>query len=397
MAIKYVDEIELQGKRVVARFDFNVPFSKENPKEISDTTRIDRALPTIKHMLEQGVSKLVLMSHLGRPKGEAKPEFSLEPVAKCLAEKLGADVILTETAIDAGVKQTLELPSTRIVLLQNLRYHKEETENDSDFAKKLASYGEIFVNDAFGTAHRKHASTYGIVAHTAKNCAVGGFLLKKETEALTQVCETPQKPFVAIVGGAKVSDKIKIIEKLLTNVDKMLIGGAMAYPFLKAAGKEIGSSMCSDEDVTLAKQILGSSGGSKIELPTDHIGSTEFNGTPEEISGVDIPEGKMGLDIGPKTLEAFKSRLATAKTVLWNGPMGVFENDDYNKGTFSIARTLAELDAYTLIGGGDSVSAVNKSGIADKMSHVSTGGGASLEFLEQGTLPGIQALKFGIN
>jgi phosphoglycerate kinase len=397
MALKYVDQMDLKDKRVIARFDFNVPLDKEDKSVITDTTRVDRALPTIKYILENGASKLVLMSHLGRPKGKVNMDFSLEPVAKYLSEQLGEEVVLTESCTDAGIKTLLDLPKTKVVLLQNLRFHAEETANDREFAKTLSTYGEVYINDAFGTAHRKHASTYEINAFF-KDQAAGGFLLRKETEALTKVVDNPASPFVAIVGGAKVSDKIKIIERLLTNVDSLIIGGAMAYAFLKAQGKTVGTSLCADEDVELAKKILATSGGSKIVLPSDHLISNNPDDRPETLSDVNIPEGKMGLDIGPNSIELFKSKLAGAKTVLWNGPMGFFEKSDFAVGTFAIARSLSELDgAFTLVGGGDSVSAVGKSGLSDKMSHVSTGGGASLEFIEQGTLPGIQALKFGID
>lgn len=396
MALKYVDEIELKDKRVIARFDFNVPLSKDGNREITDTTRVDRALPTIKHILDQGASKLILMSHLGRPKGKPNPEFSLEPVATYLAEQLGQDVVLTESCTDRGIKTLLKLNETKIVLLENLRFHPEETGNDHEFAKTLASYADIYVNDAFGTAHRKHASTYEINAFF-KNNAVGGFLLKKEIEALSKVVENPHHPFVAIVGGAKISDKIKIIERLLTNVDKLLIGGAMAYAFLKAKGHGVGKSLCDNDDVELAKKILKSKTASKIQLPVDHIISKTLDGPGEECHSVEIPSETMGLDIGPNTVSAYESTLKNAKTVLWNGPMGLFENPAFAKGTFKIAEALATIDGFTLVGGGDSVSAVKKSGLLDKMGHVSTGGGASLEYIEQGTLPGIQALKFGIN
>lgn len=396
MALKYVDELELNDKKVIARFDFNVPLDKNDPSRITDTTRIDEALGTIEFILLNGASKLILMSHLGRPDGKPNPKYSLEPVAKYLAEKLKQDVVLTESCTDAGIKTLLGLPETKIVLLQNLRFHAEEEANDPDFCRKLASYADIYVNDAFGTAHRKHASTYGINAFF-KNKNAGGFLLKREIKALERVVENPAKPFVAIVGGAKVSDKIKIIERLLTNVNSLLIGGAMAYPFMKAKGLSVGKSLCSDEDVTLARKILNSSSKSKVVLPIDHIVSSEFGGAAENLNEENIPTDKMGLDIGPKTLELYRSKLHGAKTVLWNGPMGLFENKDFAKGTMGIAHTLSEMpDAFTLVGGGDSVSAVNKSGVADKMSHVSTGGGASLEFIEDGTLPGIQALKFGV-
>ncbi len=395
MAIKYVDEMELEGKKVIARFDFNVPLDKTTGK-ITDTTRIDRALPTIKYILEHKPKNLVLMSHLGRPKGEVNPGLSLEPVATYLAEKIGEDVVLTESCTDRGIKPLMDLPQTRIVLLQNLRFHAEEKNNDPEFARKLASYGDIYVNDAFGTAHRKHASTYGIIAYF-KDKACGGFLMKSEIEALSKVVESPKSPFTAIVGGAKVSDKIKIIDALLANVDHLLIGGAMAYPFLKARGFEVGSSLCSDEDVKLAKGILGQPIARRIVLPVDHVIAANPDSAPQNTDDENIPEGQMGLDIGPKTVALFNEKLNSSKTVLWNGPMGFFEKEDFSKGSLAIARTMSELkDAFTLVGGGDSVSAVTQSGLADKMSHVSTGGGASLEFIENGTLPGVQALKFGL-
>lgn len=396
MALKFVDEIDLKGKRVIARFDFNVPLSKDGTKQITDTTRVDCALPTIKHILDKGATKLIIMSHLGRPDGERNMKYSLEPVAKYLSQKLEMDVVLTESCTDAGIKSLLNLDKNKIILLENLRFHPEEEDNNREFAKTLSSYADIYVNDAFGTAHRKHASTYEINAFF-KGKAVGGFLLKKEIDALNNVVENPKHPFVAIVGGAKVADKIKIIERLLTNVDKMIIGGAMAYPFLKAQGHKVGSSLCSETDVDLAKKILASSTGSKIVLPVDHVVSTGTEGQAEAINSMDIPDGKMGLDIGNHTLDNYKSILSTSKTVLWNGPMGYFENKSFAKGTFEVAKLLAQLNgAFTLVGGGDSVSAVTKAGVADKLSHVSTGGGASLEYIEQGSLPGIQALKFGI-
>lgn len=395
MALKFVDEISLDGKRVIARFDFNVPLDKKDRTVITDTTRIDRALPTIKYLLDNNVKKLILMSHLGRPKGKVNLDFTLEPVAKYLSEQLGTDIILTESATDRGIKAQLNLPETKVVLLQNLRFHPEEEKNDREFARQLSTYADIYVNDAFGTAHRKHASTYEINAFFKGN-AVGGFLLKKEMEGLTRVVESPASPFIAIIGGAKVSDKIKIIDKLLVGVDSLLIGGAMAYPFLKARNYNVGNSLCSDEDVELAKKILTGTSAVRIQLPIDHVISTGTDEKPEFIDSVDIPEGKMGLDIGPATIRLYEEKLKTAKTILWNGPMGFFENSDFAKGTMKIAETLAKSSAFTVIGGGDSVSAVNRSNLTDKMSHVSTGGGASLEFIEQGSLPGIQALKFGI-
>jgi phosphoglycerate kinase len=323
-------------------------------------------------------------------------KYSLEPVAKYLAEKLEQEVLLTETATDRAIKTLLNLNEPKIMLLQNLRFHPEEENNDRDFARLLSTYGDVFVFDAFGAAHRKHASTYEVNAFF-KNKAYGGLLLKREVEALDRIVKDPVKPLVAVVGGAKVSDKIKIIETLLVSVDKLLIGGAMAYPFLKAQGHEVGKSLCADEDVVLAKRILNSPSKGKIVLPQDHIVSIAFDGAPEILDLVNIPADKMGLDIGPVTLALFESHLRTAKSVLWNGPMGLFENQNFAKGTFGIAKALSELkDAFTLVGGGDSVNAIHKSGLASKISHISTGGGASLEYIENGTLPGIQALKFGI-
>lgn len=396
MALNYIDQADLSGKVVIARFDFNVPLNKEDRSEITDTTRIDNALETINYILSNGAKKLILMSHLGRPKGERNMDFTLEPVATYLASKLGEDVILSESCTDRGIKTLLGLNESKVILLENLRFHAEETSNDRDFAKTLANYADIYVNDAFGAAHRKHASTYGI-NEFFKNKAYAGFLIKNELQALEKVVGNAQKPFVAIVGGAKVSDKIKIIEKLLRSVDSLLIGGAMAYPFLKAKGLNVGKSLCTDEDVSLAKRILNDKTSHKIILPVDHITSKDFGGMPELVNQEEIPEDFMGLDIGPRTRELYEAKIKEAKTVLWNGPMGLFENKDFAEGSFSIAKALAESNAFTLIGGGDSVSAVNQSGLSSKMSHISTGGGASLEYIENGSLPGIQALKFGIN
>jgi phosphoglycerate kinase len=400
MAIKYITDDSFKAlakdKRVLARFDFNVPMDKKDPSKISDTTRVDEAVETIKYILEQGPKKLVLMSHFGRPKGTIDPLYSLEPVAKYLAEKLGMEVTLTETALDRGIKTLLGLNESKIILLQNLRFHPEEENNDRDFARTLATYGDVFVMDAFGAAHRKHASTYEVNAFF-KNKAFAGLLMKRELEALDKIVHSPVKPFVAVVGGAKVSDKIKIIEALLNSVDKLLIGGAMAYPFLKAKGHTIGKSLCSDEDVALARRILGTPSKNKIVLPSDHIASDSLEGKPVEIGQSNITDDMIGLDIGPSTLQNYTDHLRSAKTVLWNGPMGLFENPSFAKGTLGIAKVLANLDAFTLVGGGDSVSAVNSSGLAEKMSHISTGGGASLEYIENGSLPGVQALKFGID
>lgn len=394
MALQYINQADITDKRVIARFDFNVPLKDG---EITDTTRVDSALPTIKHILENGAKTLVLMSHLGRPKGKVNMNYSLEPVATYLAKQLGQEVILSESCVDRGIKTLQTLPQTKIILLQNLRFHPEEESGDLEFAKTLASYGDIYVNDAFGTCHRKHASTYQI-NHFFKNKAYGGLLIEQEITALNKVVEKPAKPFIAIVGGAKVSDKIKIIKSLLISVNELIIGGAMAYPFLKAKGYEIGKSLCSDDDVALAKSLLKADSGNKIVLPLDHITSLEFGGTPIGCDDINIPDDQMALDIGPSTVNLYSEKLRQGKTILWNGPMGIFENKAYANGTFSIATVLSKLEsAFTLIGGGDSVAAINKSGLADKINHISTGGGASLEYIENGTLPGIQALKFGLD
>ncbi|MBG07318.1 MAG: phosphoglycerate kinase [Halobacteriovoraceae bacterium] len=400
MPLKFIDEIDCQGKKILCRFDFNVPFEKEGEasegKVISDPTRIDATLETIKYLLEQGAKQLILMSHLGRPKGSFKKEFSLEPVGKYLAEALKTDVILTESCLDLNIKPLLDLNSTKIILLENLRFHAEEEKNDFEFAKKLASYADIYLNDAFGAAHREHASTHAI-NYYFKESAVGGFLLKQEIQALEKVTEKPKNPFVAVLGGAKVSDKIQIIQKLLPMVDKLLIGGAMAYPFLQAKGFSVGKSLCSEEDKKLADMILASQQKSKIVLPLDHVVSDNPNGEPMPTSSVEIDDDKMGLDIGEGTISLFKNELKNAKTIFWNGPMGLFENDDFSKGTFEVALALSSNHGFTMVGGGDSVAAVKKAQLESDISHISTGGGASLEFIEKGHLPGIQALKFGVS
>jgi len=395
MALKFIDSADLNGKKVIARFDFNVPLDKNDSKVITDTSRIDLAIPTIQYLLENGVTKLTLMSHLGRPKGERDDRFSLEPVAKYLAEQLGKEVILADSPVDSGVKELLTLNETKIVLLENLRFDKGETENLEEFASKLAQYGDVYVNDAFGAAHRKHASVH-MINKFFPNKNYAGFLIKKELEALDKVLNSPTKPFVAIIGGAKVSDKIKTIEKLIVNVNNLIIGGAMAYPFLKAQGHSVGDSLCSDEDVKLATTILKADKGNKILLPLDHVVAEDFQAAAEHINEINIQDGFMGLDIGEATINRYSSTLQSAKTILWNGPMGLFENPKYEKGTMSLADIISSTDAFSLVGGGDSVSAVKKSGHADKFSHISTGGGASLEYIEKGELPGIQVLKYGI-
>jgi phosphoglycerate kinase len=396
MQLKSLQDADLKGKKVVARFDFNVPLTKTEPRTITDPSRIDQALPTIRLMLEKGASKITMISHLGRPDGKVDPKYSLEPVAQYLAKALGTDVILSESAIDNGVKNLLQLPETKLVLLENIRFLPGEEKNDMELAEKIAQYGDVYVNDAFGAAHRKHSSTYAINAFF-KNRAYAGLLMEKEIKSLSALLEKPAKPYVAVIGGAKVSDKIKTIEKMLIMVDHLLIGGAMAYPFLKAKGFTVGKSLCSDEDVALAKQLIANDRGSKIRLPKDHITSKEFGGKPLSCPQENIPADEMGLDIGPLTQKYYGDFLAVAKTVFWNGPMGLFENKDFSTGTMSIAHTIAKNTAsFSVVGGGDSVAAVNESGEADKFSHVSTGGGASLEYIEKGELPGVQALKYGV-
>jgi phosphoglycerate kinase len=397
MALKPLSTAEIKGKKVLIRFDFNVPLDKKDSSKITDTTRIDAALPTLKYLIEQEASKIIMMSHLGRPDGKPNTKYSLEPVALYLAEKLGKEVILTESSLDASIPTLINLPTTKLILLENLRFHAEEENNDRNFAEKLSHYGDLYVNDAFGVSHRKHASVYALNAFfPRKNYA--GFLLQKEVETLETMLHRPKKPFMAILGGAKVADKIKTINRLLILVDKLFIGGAMSYPFLKAKGINIGKSLCDDHDIELATTILRADKLNKIELPLDHIVVKNF----EDPSGIETPSAEigddfLGLDIGPKTINHYKSKLSSAKTIFWNGPMGYFEKPAFAIGSFSVAEHLAGCkDALTIIGGGDSVSAVQQSGFADQMGHISTGGGASLEFIEKGELPGVQALKFGI-
>ncbi len=396
MQLKFIEEADLKGKRVLARFDFNVPLSKDEPRQITDSSRIDLALPTIRLMLEKGASKIVLMSHLGRPHGEANPKYSLEPVAAYLAKQLGMDVILSESPVDNGVKDLLSLPEAKIVLLENLRFDPREEKNDAEFAEKLASFGDVYVNDAFGAAHRKHASVHEINAFF-KNRAYAGLLMKKEIESLSYLLEKPKKPFIAVIGGAKVTDKIKTIEKMLVSVDNLLIGGAMAYPFLKAKGATVGNSLCGEEDIALARHLLAQDKGGKIILPRDHVISDSLEGQGEVCENTSIPDGKMGLDIGPETVRVYSEFLGTAKTIFWNGPMGLFESAHFALGTMKVCEAIAKnRDAFSVVGGGDSVAAVQQSGMADKFTHVSTGGGASLEFIEKGDLPGVLALKIGV-
>ena len=389
---KTVKDIDLKGKKVFVRCDFNVPMDEN--QNITDNTRIVAALPTIKYLLEQNC-KIILASHLGRPKGEVKPEFSLKPVAKELSKLLGKEVIMANDVIgkDATTKAS-NLKEEEIMLLENVRFHREETDNDPEFAKKLASMAEIFVNDAFGTAHRAHASTTGIADYIP---GVAGFLIEKELKFLGNAINNPERPFVAILGGAKVSDKIGVIDSLLDKVDTLMIGGGMAYTFFKAQGYNVGNSLCEVEKTGLALQAMekAKEKGVKLLLPIDTKIGKEFKPDTESktVAWTEIPDEWEGFDIGEKTIEIFKNELQNAKTVIWNGPLGLFEFEQFAIGTNEIAKTLAELDATTIIGGGDSAAAVTKAGLADKMTHISTGGGASLEFLEGKKLPGIECLQ----
>ena len=389
---KTVRDIDLKGKKVFVRCDFNVPMDEK--QNITDNTRIVAALPTIKYLLEQDC-KIILASHLGRPKGEVKPEFSLKPVAKELSRLLAKEVIMANDVIgEDAMTKAANLKEGEIMLLENVRFHREETDNDPEFAKKLASMAEIFVNDAFGAAHRAHASTAGIAAYIP---AVSGFLIEKELTVLGNAINNPERPFVAILGGAKVSDKIGVIDSLLDKVDTLMIGGGMAYTFFKAQGYNVGNSLCEVDKTGLALEAMekAKQKGVKLLLPVDTKIGKEFKPDTESktVAWTEIPDDWEGFDIGEKTIKMFKEELRNAKTVIWNGPLGLFEFDQFAIGTNEIAKALSELDATTIIGGGDSGAAVEKAGLADKMTHISTGGGASLEFLEGKKLPGIECLQ----
>ena len=392
---KTIEDIDVSGKKVIARCDFNVPLDEN--KNITDETRIVGALPTIEYLIKQG-AKVILCSHMGKPKGEPKPEFSLAPVAKRLSEKLGKDVIFAadpEVVGENAKKAVAEMKDGDVVLLENTRYRAEETKNAENFSKELASLADVFVNDAFGTAHRAHCSTVGVTEFL--ETAVAGYLIEKEIAFLGNAVNNPVRPCVAILGGSKVSSKISVINNLLEKVDVLIIGGGMAYTFMKAKGYEVGSSLLEADYIDYAKEMMekAKAKGVKLLIPVDTVVAQEFsNDAPHKtISSDSIEEGWMGLDIGEKTIELYKDALKDAKTVVWNGPMGVFEMPNYAKGTNAIAQMLADLDAVTIIGGGDSVAAVNQAGLGDKMSHISTGGGASLEFLEGKELPGIACLQ----
>ena len=385
-----VEDIEVKGKKVLVRCDFNVPLDENG--NITDENRIVGALPTIQYLIDNG-AKVILCSHMGKPKGEPKPELSLAPVAKRLSEKLGKEVIFAadDNVVGEHAKAAVAaMNDGDVVLLENTRYRAEETKNVDEFSKELASLADVFVNDAFGTAHRAHCSNVGVTQYLKP--AAAGYLIEKEIKFLGNAVNNPVRPLVAILGGSKVSSKISVIENLLKKVDKIIIGGGMAYTFMAAQGKGTGTSLLEPDFIDYAKKMLDEA-GDKLVLPVDTVVAKEFsNDSESKISENGIEDGWMGLDIGPKSVALFTDVLKDAKTVVWNGPMGVFEMPNFAKGTNAIAQVLADLDATTIIGGGDSVAAVNKAGLGSKMSHISTGGGASMEFLEGKELPGIAAL-----
>ena len=392
---KSLEDIAVSGKRVLVRCDFNVPLDEN--RNITDETRIDGALPTIQYLMKNG-AKVILCSHLGKPKGEPKPELSLAPVAKKLSEKLGKEVVFAADATVVGEhakKAVAEMKDGDVVLLENTRYRAEETKNEDAFSKELASLADVFVNDAFGTAHRAHCSNVGVTKYL--DTAVAGYLIQKEIEFLGNAVNNPVRPFVAILGGSKVSSKISVINNLLDKVDTLIIGGGMAYTFMKANGEEVGDSLLEADYLDYAKEMQekAKEKGVKLLIPVDTVVAKEFSNDAEHktVGRGQIEAGWQGLDIGEKTIALYKDAVKDAKTVVWNGPMGVFEMPNFAKGTNAIAQALADIDAVTIIGGGDSVAAVNQAGLGDKMTHISTGGGASLEFLEGKELPGIAALN----
>lgn len=389
---KTVKDIDVKGKKVLVRCDFNVP--QDENGNITDTRRIVSSLPTIKYLIENG-AKVILCSHLGRPKGEVKKEFSLAPVAKELSKELGIEVKLSDDIIGESAKSIAQsLKEGEVMLLENVRFDAREEKNDPEMAKQLASLAEIYVNDAFGTSHRAHASTAGVADYLP---AVSGFLIEKELDFMGDALENPTRPFVAILGGKKVSDKIGVINALLEKVDTLMIGGAMAYTFFKAQGYGVGNSICELDKLDLALELMekAKQKGVKMMLPVDTKLGKEFDKNTESktVKASEIPDGWEGFDIGEETIKLYKEELKNAKTIVWNGPLGLFEFDQFAIGTNEIAKTLAEVDAVTIIGGGDSAAAIEKAGLADKMTHISTGGGASLEFLEGKKLPGIECLQ----
>ena len=392
MSIRGVDQLEVKGKRVFIRVDFNVP--QDEKGQITDDTRILLSLPTIRFVMERG-GKAILASHLGRPKGKRDPKFSLAPVAERLSQMLGKKVVLASDCVGEEVeKQVKAMNGGDVILLENLRFHTEEEKNDEGFAKVLASLCEVYVNDAFGAAHRAHASTEGMTRFV--KTAAAGFLMMKEIENLEKVLGNPQKPYVAILGGAKVSDKIGVIQNLLEKVNTLLIGGGMAYTFLKAAGFQVGKSLVEEDHLGFAADLMNKAKGKvKLALPEDHVAAERMDvqARRQIVKNEAIPLDWMCLDIGPETVQVFSAQIQGAKTIFWNGPMGVFEMEPFSHGTFAIARSVAQSSAFSIVGGGDSVAAVNQAGVAEKISHISSGGGASLEFLEGRKLPGIEALR----
>ncbi|MGE5400122.1 MAG: phosphoglycerate kinase [Ignavibacteriales bacterium] len=391
-----IDQVDLKGKRVLVRVDFNVPLDEN--LNITDDIRITSSLPTIKKIIAEG-GKAILMSHLGRPKGQPNPKYSLKPAAKRLSELLGKEVKIAPDCVGEEVKKMVDsMKDGDVLLLENLRFHAEEEKNNPEFAKQLSELGDIYINDAFGSAHRAHASTEGVTKYIQVNAS--GYLMQKELDYLGKAISDPERPYCAILGGAKISGKIDVIQNLFPKVDTLIIGGGMAYTFYKAMGYEIGKSLLEEEKIELAKEILEKAKNSNVNflIPVDVVVAPEFNNdSPSDVVDIkNIPADKMGLDIGPKTIELFKNEILKSKTVIWNGPMGVFEFDNFAKGTNAIAEALVEATgngAITIIGGGDSAAAIKKAGLEDKVSHVSTGGGASLEFLEGKTLPGVAALN----
>lgn len=388
---KTIEDINVAGKKVLVRVDFNVPLDKD--QKITDENRINGALPTIKYLIAQK-AKVILCSHMGRPKGEFNMKYSLAPVAKRLGELLGQEVKLATDVIGESAKSLVSAMSDgEVICLENVRFHKEEEKNDPAFSKELASLADIFVNDAFGTAHRAHSSTAGVADYLPAVC---GYLIQKEIDIMGKALSNPERPFIAILGGAKVSDKIGVINNLIEKVDALIIGGGMAYTFIKANGGQIGNSICENDKLDLAKELMAKAAakGVKMYIPTDNTIGDDFSNDAniKVVESNSIPDGWEGLDIGPKSIEEFSAVVKNAKTVIWNGPMGVFEMSNFAKGTIAIAEAIADSDSVSIIGGGDSAAAVEQFGFADKVTHISTGGGASLEFLEGIVLPGIACL-----
>jgi phosphoglycerate kinase len=392
MSTLSIRDLDLAGKRVFIRVDFNVPLSQDaaGGSTITSDKRIRASMPTIQYALEKGAA-VILASHLGRPKGKPNLEMSLKPAAVRLAELLGKPVAMAPDCVGPAVEAMLPKPG-EVLLLENLRFHPEEEKNDPAFSKQLAALCDVYVNDAFGSAHRAHASTVGMIAYVKQ--AAAGLLMDKEIEYLTKAVKNPARPCVAILGGAKVSDKIEVIQNLMKVVDRLMIGGAMAYTFLRARGEGTGKSLVEEDKIDLARELMAEA-GSKLMLPVDHVVAAEFKAGADNQVVARVPDGMMGLDIGPKTVAAFEQVIAGAKTVIWNGPMGVFEMPPFDRGTVALAKAVAASGAVSVVGGGDSEKAIKSAGVSDKISHISTGGGASLEFLAGIELPGVAALELG--